>query len=36
MVDASGLVYALGRDELDQREVAVHLMSLAKVWKFRT
>ena len=31
MVDASGLIEALKRDNLDQRTVADHLMLLAKV-----
>lgn len=31
MVDATGLIEALGRDDLDQRAVADHLVLLAKV-----
>lgn len=31
MMDASGLIDALGRDDLDQRAVADHLVVLAKV-----
>lgn len=31
MVDASGLINALGRDDLNQRAVADHLVLLAKV-----
>jgi len=31
MVDASALIDSLGKDELDQRVVKEHLMSLAKV-----
>lgn len=31
MMDASGLIDALGQDDLDQRAVADHLVVLAKV-----
>lgn len=31
MVDASALIDALGKDELDQRAVKDHLLRLAKV-----